>query len=346
MTEDFILAGDIGATKTGLALYALSDATDGPLLKKTFSNKEFTGLSEVISAFLTGREQPPCRACFGVAGPVRENRVRMTNLDWRIDGDALAEQFGMEQVLLVNDLVATAAGAVVLPADKLMPLNAGRSDADGGIGVLAVGTGLGQSFAVPVNNRLRFFPTEGGHTSFAPRNQEQMDLLRFMLARQGVKPPHVSVEQVCSGMAVPDLYAFMLTRCAEPEWMLRKRQQAEIAGFGQTPLIVSAADAALSGALSSVTACEPAVRAVQLLVDILAAEAADLALKVLATGGIYLGGGMVPRLLPFFERERFMGIFSRGVYRQMLADIPAHLIMEPKAALLGARRLALEAGGS
>jgi glucokinase len=346
--EDTLLAGDIGATKTSLALYALSDATGCPLLEKTFSNKAFAGLPEVISTFLDGQETTPHRACFGVAGPVRENRVRMTNQNWSLDGAALAEQFGMERVLLVNDLMATAAGALVLPADKLIPLNPGRPDACGGIGVLAVGTGLGQSFAVPVNNRLRPFPTEGGHTSFAPSNQEQIDLLQFMLARQaqkknqrehhGTEPPHVSAEQVCSGMALPDLYAFMLTRCSEPTWMKEKRlrTEAEPDSDELTPLIVSAAD--------TETSCEPAARAVQLLVDILAAEAAGLALKVLATGGIYLGGGMVPRLLAFFERERFMGIFIRGIYQRMLADIPVHLIMEPDTALLGARQLALNAG--
>lgn len=354
--EDALLAGDIGATKTSLALYALSGVTGGPLLAKTFSNKAFAGLPEVISTFLAGRGITPHRACFGVAGPVRENRVRMTNQNWSLDGAALAEQFGMEQVSLVNDLVATAAGALVLPADKLIPLNPGRPDACGGIGVLAVGTGLGQSFAVPVNNRLRPFPTEGGHTSFAPRNQEQMDLLQFMLTRQaqeenqrehhGTEPPHVSVEQVCSGMALPDLYAFMLTRCSEPTWMKEKRLRAEAESGSDalTPLIVGTADTALSGVSFSETFCEPAVRAVQLLVDILAAEAAGLALKVLATGGIYLGGGMVPRLLAFFEWERFMGIFIRGIYRRMLADIPVHLIMEPDTALLGARQLALDAG--
>jgi glucokinase len=331
MTESFILAGDIGATKTDLALYV---STGYPLLEKTFCNKDFSGLSEIISVFLADQTNTPDRACFGVAGPVRENRVRMTNLNWSIDGTELARTFGLKQAVLVNDLVATAAGAVVLPPDSLVPLNIGRQDPTGGIGVLAVGTGLGQSFAVPVNDRLRPFPTEGGHASFAPRNQEQIDLLQFMLARR----KHVSVEQVCSGMAVPDLYAFMLTRCAEPEWMEQKRLRAESSEL--TALIVRKADAALAGEIN----CEPALQAIQLFIDILVAEAANLALKVLATGGIYLGGGMVPRLLPFLKRERFMAIFSRGVYHRMLADIPVHLIMEPKTALLGARQLALEAG--
>ncbi|XOF34200.1 MAG: glucokinase [Candidatus Electrothrix sp. YB6] len=341
-----ILAGDIGATKTALALYDITDiagdSAGSLLLKKTFRNTEFRAFQEVISAFLAGQERLPKRACFGVAGPVRANRVQMTNLHWTVDGDEFAGQFGMDRVLLVNDLVATAAGAVQLADDGLIPLNQGQRKPDGSIGVLAAGTGLGQAFAMPVNNRLQPFPTEGGHASFAPRNQEQMELLQFMLARQKEQAteqaphltPHVSVEQVCSGMALPDLYAFMLTRCSEPEWMQKTRLQTEPDDLA--PLIVRTANTALHESPS----CEPAVRAVQLLVDILAAEAANLALKVLATGGIFLGGGMVTRLLPFFTPERFMAIFCRGIYRQMLADIPVHIIVEPDTALLGARQLA------
>jgi glucokinase len=368
-----LLAGDIGATKTVLALYDINDINDTgdigdtggarndlPAAEATFRNKEFSGLAEVISSFLAGRQEQPVRACFGVAGPVRENRVRMTNLDWDLDGSALAAQFRMEEVLLVNDLVATTAGAVHLPQDSLVMLNQGRSEAGGNIGVLAVGTGLGQSFAVPLpdepgkpgelsDRRFRPFPTEGGHVSFAPRNQEQIELLRFMFARSErqqqtsrsrqfphVKFQHVSAEQVCSGRALPDLYDFQCTLCPEPEGMRAKRLAAEPDAL--SPLIVEAANAALAGKLP----CEPAVRAVRLLLDILAAEAANFSLKVLACGGIFLGGGMLPRLLAHIDPARFMEIFCRGVYRDMLADIPVHIITEPKTALLGARQLAMQ----
>jgi glucokinase len=328
MQEGLVVAGDVGATKTALALYG---AESRPLRQAVWKNSELNSLDEALAAFLAGQETGPLRACFGVAGPVRGNRAAMTNLNWQIDGDALARQFGLRQALLVNDLVAAAAGAALLPADKLRPLNAGQPDPSGCVAVLAVGTGLGEAFLAP--GQKRPFPTEGGHASFAPRTEEQIDLLRFLLKQQ----PHVSVEQVCSGMALPDLHAFMLTRCPEPDWMTRQRQEADAAGL--PPLIVSSACAALSG---SGPACEPAVRALRLLTDILAAEAANLALKTLATGGVYIGGGMTPRLLPFFEPERFMAIFCRGVYQDMLAGIPVHLILEPDTALIGARQLALE----
>ncbi|MGB5685017.1 MAG: glucokinase, partial [Candidatus Electrothrix sp.] len=276
--------------------------------------------------------------------------VCMTNLDWVIDGSALAAQFGMDEVLLVNDLVATTAGAVLLPQDSLVTLNQGRPEAGGSIGVLAVGTGLGQSFAVPLRDELgdkRFqpFPTEGGHVSFAPRNQEQIELLQFLLTcseRQKISQQfrHVSVEQVCSGMALPDLYAFQLTRCPEPEWMQAKRLTVAVEPDALTPLIVGAANAAAPG-VNEGPPCEPAVEAVRLLLDILAAEGANFALKVLATGGIFLGGGMLPRILAHIDRMRFMEIFCRGVYRDMLADIPVHIITDPKTALIGARQLAM-----
>jgi glucokinase len=326
MAERTVLAGDIGGTKTTLALYDRSGAL---LRETTFRNSEFSGLEQVLARFLEPENTPPLRACFGIAGPVRANRVQMTNLDWLVDGDQLAQRIGAERVLLVNDLVATAAGAVVLPADSLRTLNSGSPDPMGAVGVLAPGTGLGQAFLLALDGKKIPFPTEGGHSSFAPRDQQQIELLQFLLRSRD----HVSVEQVCSGLAVPDLYRFMAERFEEPAWL---RQQLAAAD-DPTPVIVAAANAAIDGHRE----CEPARRALQLFVDILAAEAANLCLKVLATGGIYLGGGMPPRLLAFFDHRRFMDIFCRGVYRDMLARVPVHVVLEPKTALLGARELAL-----
>lgn len=288
MVNQAVLAGDIGGTKTTLALYG---QTGEVLRETTFKNHKFDSLQSVIRSFLTGLDHQPARACFGIAGPVKGNRVRMTNLDWTIDGRELADHFALEHVLLVNDLVATTAGAVLLPAYSLVTINNGRIDPKGTIGVLAPGTGLGQSFAVKVNNRLQPFPSEGGHCSFAPRNQEQIRLLEFMLEKR----PHVSVEQVCSGMVIPDLYAFMTMHSPEPEWMAKRRMESD----DQTPVIVQAANEALAGG----PACETAVRTVQLFVDILAAEAANLTLKVLATGGIYLEGVCRPGYFLFLTRN-------------------------------------------
>ncbi len=328
MNNQTILAGDIGGTKTTLALY---ESTGNTLLEQTYKNNQYNSLQQVITAFLVDQEQPPARACFGIAGPVRNNRVQMTNLDWLIDGNELSNHFGIKQVALVNDLVATTAGAVILPSDKLVTINIGRPNPEGIIGVLAPGTGLGESFAVPVNQRMQPFPSEGGHSSFAPRSQDQIDLLQFMQHHKN--ETHISVEQVCSGMAIPDLYAYVITSCPEPEWMRQRLTESD----DHTPVIVKSAHEAIARGIP----CEPATRTVQLFIDILAAEAANLALKILATGGIYLGGGMPPRLLDFFNAQRFMDIFCRGVYQEMLADIPIHIILDSKTALVGAREIAM-----
>ena len=325
MNDRPILAGDIGGTKTVLALYEPAGTV---LTQTTYKNSRFSSMQAVLQNFLARQNPAPSRACLGVAGPVHNNRVQMTNLDWLLDGRELAEHFGMERMLLVNDLVATTAGALQLPPESLVTINSGQPDPQGIIGVLAPGTGLGQSFVLPGNTCRLPFPSEGGHASFAPRNEEQIALLRFLLKTR----PHVSVEQVCSGMAIPDLYAFAVLNTPEPIWI---RQQLA-ATDDQTPVIVQAANTALKGGKS----CGPAVHAIRLFVDILAAEAANLALKVLATGGIYLGGGMPPRLLNFFDQDRFLEIFCRGVYTEMLTAMPIHIIRDSKTALIGAHELA------
>ena len=321
-----VLAGDIGGTKTALALY---DHNSILLREKTYSNRLFASLADIIDDFLSPVQHLPQTACLGVAGPVTENRVNMTNLDWSINGHKLSMTFNFTKVLLVNDLVATAAGVNVLPPESLLTINKGCQLPQKTIAVLAPGTGLGQAFAVTRNNRLHTFPSEGGHSSFAPINQQQIDLLNFMLNKKN----HVSVEQVCSGKAIPDLFSFLSLTCSPPAWLTKKLRKSS----DQTPKIIQAAVDAVTGG----TSCETAVRTVQLFIDILAAEAANLALKTLATGGVYLGGGLPPRIAVFFDKNRFMKIFCRGVYKNLLADIPVQIILDKNTALTGAREIAL-----
>lgn len=321
-----VLAGDIGGTKTALALYN----PDRTLLREaTYINRQFSDILEVIGNFLAGEKHQPGRVCLGAAGPVRDNRVRMTNLDWVIDAEKICSCFPFDSVRLVNDLVATTAGVQHLPADGLLAINPKERKPQGTIAVLAAGTGLGQSFAVWHENRLYPFPSEGGHATFAPRNQQQIELLTFMLKSK----KHVSVEQVCSGLAIPDLFTFISSACPPPDWLNRQlRHQPD-----QTPTLIRAAVNALTGG----PACEAAVRTMFLFVDILAAEAANLTLKSLATGGVYIGGGIPPRILPFFDTTRFMSFFSRGSFSDLLAAIPVHIILASETALTGARELAM-----
>jgi len=319
-----LLAGDIGATKTALALYDAAGFPEPPLRQQTYRNALFSCFDDLLLEFLHQNAPQPTSACFGVAGPVRANAVKMTNLNWSITGDALQARHGFARVELQNDLVTTAMGAIHLPATDLHPLNLGVPEAGGVMAVLAPGSGLGEAFLVHHHGAYHPYPSEGGHASFAPRNGEQMDLLAFMLKRH----PHVSVERVCSGLAIPELFAFMTTRHQVPAWLLAELEGAT----DRTPVIIQAALHALQGK----RACDIAVHTLALLVDILADEAANLALKTLALGGLFLGGGLAPRLLPFLTPERFLPIFTRGAYHDLLSRIPIQVICNPHTALLGA----------
>lgn len=326
-SQELLLAGDIGATKTTLALYshvALEQAGGLPQRQETFQNRNFACFDDVLAVFLGPGGQIPPYACIGIAGPVLNDSAEMTNLNWRLDARELEKRHGFIEVRLINDLVATAVGFPYLASSELNIINAGSPAKPATLAVLAPGTGLGQAFLIPHGKGYIPCPSEGGHVSFAPRNGEQMDLLEFMQRRH----KHVSVEEVCSGLAVPDLFAFMSTRHTVPEWLHREVRQAEDA----TPVIVTAARRAVEGK----RVCGVAVHTMQLFCDILADEAANLVLKTMALGGVYLGGGMSPRLLPFLQPERFMRIFTRDYTSELLTRIPVALILNKQTALFGA----------
>ncbi|MCL1979534.1 MAG: glucokinase [Proteobacteria bacterium] len=326
-----LLVGDLGATKTSLALYRAEAWPGPPLRQQTFRNQDFAGFDDLLTTFL-GDRTLPAAICLGVAGPVLGNAAHMTNLSWSIQGAALQARFGCSQALLVNDLVATAAGIPWLAPADLHPLNPNKKNASGAaMAVLAPGSGLGEAFLVPHGDLFLPFPSEGGHASFAPRTAKQIELLRFMADRHG----HVSVEQVCSGLAIPELFAFVAANRPVPEWLATELELAA----DKTPVIVRAAIDA--GQLNK--PCDPAVLALDLFLDILADEAANLALKTLALGGLFIGGGLAARILPLIEAERFMAIFTRGVHHQMLARIPVQVILNPQTALLGAAALGIQA---
>jgi len=319
-----LLAGDLGATKTTLALYDATAWPGAPLRQQIFQNRAFANFDSLLAAFLESPQPAPVAACLGVAGPVLANAVTMTNLNWSIAAADLQTRFGIHRVDLINDLVATALGALHLEPQDLHCLNPGKKRDGTALAVLAPGSGLGEAFLLPHNGTHFPCPSEGGHASFAPRNEEQIDLLTFMRQQHD----HVSVEQVCSGLAIPDLMAFVATREPTPDWLQAELYQAA----DRTPVIVQAAISAARGERP----CAIAIHTLNLFLDILADEAANLALKTLALGGIFLGGGLAPRLLPLLDPHRFMAVFARGTYRDLLARIPVQVIVNPQAALLGA----------
>ncbi|MGD9946949.1 MAG: glucokinase [Desulfobulbus sp.] len=320
---EVLLAGDIGATKTVLALYGAWPGK--PLRQQVFRNADYGDFWSLLTDFLQeGGRLKPLTACLGVAGPVMANHVHMTNLNWSIDGGEMCRRFGLRQVHLINDLLATAVGALQLPETELKVLNQGRAQERAVQAVLAPGSGLGEGFLVPLGESFVPCASEGGHASFAPRNEVQSELLAYMRARQ----EHVSVEQVCSGLAIPDLFAFMATRFPVPPWLSGQLQQA----VDPTPVILGAA----MQPTHEGGPCEVACQTLQLFLDILADEAANLVLKTLAFGGLFLGGGLSARLQSWIAPEHFMAIFCRGTYGERLSEVPVRIILNPETALLGA----------
>ncbi|MCZ7668586.1 MAG: glucokinase [Chloroflexi bacterium] len=290
-----LLAGDIGGTKTAVALFSTESDTLQPEVELTFQNRNYDSLEAVIYEFMRAHPKSITSASFGVAGPVVKGRANITNLPWVIDQTAIQKHLIFPQVHLLNDLEAIASAVPHLTDEDIETLNPGVVEPQGAIAVIAPGTGLGEAFLVWNGERYQAPPSEGGHVSFGPTNQEQVELLLYMLK----KFEHVSVERVCSGSGIPNIYACIKEngRFPEPEWLQKELAEAVDA----TPVIVQAA------IKHQTPICAATLH---LFLDILADEASNLALKVLSTGGVYLGGGIPPRILSELQKPRFMQVFS------------------------------------
>jgi len=265
-----------------------------------------------------------------VAGPVVGGRVEVTNLPWVVDEAQLVEALGLCSVRLLNDLAAIAHAVPWLEPADLYTLNEGKPGSGGSIAIVAPGTGLGEAYLTWDGSRYRAYPSEGGHADFAPADSLQLEMLRYWQERL----EHVSVERVGSGRGLPNIYAFLRDsgRAAEPLWLAEALAGAD----DPTPIIAKAA-------LDSERSCQLCQATLDTFVSILAAEAGNLALKVLATGGVYLGGGIPPRILPALTDGRFMAPFLRkGRMSHLLAQMPVHVILHSKVALLGAACRGLE----
>ncbi len=330
-----LLAGDIGGTKTNLAVYTPAAGRLGePRLAQTFPSAEYSSLEAIIQEFLRNLDAPIEYAAFGVAGPVVESTATITNLPWTMSEEQLSTTLRIPSVQLLNDLAATAYSVPYLTTEDLCTLNAGEPDPHGAVAIIAPGTGLGEAFTtVDAHGRYTVHPSEGGHSDFAPTTVEEIELLRYLLENRGrvreehQRYAHVSYERLCSGQGLPNIYDFLKHKgLVEPDWL-----EASLAGVSEpTPIIVGAA-------LDTSRPCEICRATLALFVDILGAEAGNLALKVLATGGVYLGGGIPPRILSYLENGNFRTAFERkGRFGPLLSKMPVHVIRNPKAALLGA----------
>lgn len=317
-----LLAGDIGGTKTVVALFTEELGPRYPLYKETFPSRQYASLEAVIQAYLQNKEVAVSHAAFGVAGPVVRDRAEITNLPWILDERHLERAFGFRRVHLLNDLQAVATSIPILEPADLVTLHAGSPAPGGTIGVIAPGTGLGEAFLTWHGTRYQAFPSEGGHTDFAADTPLELDLLRHLLGRYD----HVSYERVCSGIGIPNLYTFFheTGRFKEPDWLRTQVQGAA----DPTPFIVRAAQEERAPI---------ATATLELFVNILAREAGNLALKLLATGGIYFGGGIPPRILDELRDGRFIEHFlDKGRFRDLLQQIPLQVILNGEAALIGA----------
>ncbi|MFP3870371.1 MAG: glucokinase [Syntrophobacteria bacterium] len=324
-----LLAGDIGGTKTSLAIFR-TDAREGPIAEASFENARYPDLTGLVREFLEHIDLKVERACFGVAGPVVGGRVATTNLPWVVEAEQLREAFNLVSVQLLNDLEAIAHAVPLLKPDDLHILNRGKPAAGGAMAVLAPGTGLGEAFLVWDGSCYRPHPSEGGHVDFAPTNPLQIELLHYLQSYH----EHVSYERICSGLGLPNIYAFLRDRGyeEEPAWLAERLG----AVHDPTPVIVNSA-------LDRQSLCDICVSAVNIFASILGAEAGNLALKVLATGGLYLGGGIPPRILSVLEEGTFMEAFRRkGRMSDLVEHMPVQVILNPNCALLGAAAHGLE----
>ncbi len=321
-----LLVGDIGGTKTHLALFE-DEKSRTPYLEKKFPSQEYPGLTEIVNEFLAIRALNGIhirQACFGVAGPVLDRRCKATNLPWVIDGPLLEQEAKIAHVAVINDLEANAYGLAVLKEEEFFILNPGKEKA-GNQGLLAAGTGLGQACLYWDGKTHHPFACEGGHCDFAPRDELEMELLRYLKKQFG----HVSYERVLSGSGLYQLYRFLIDMQLEKEHPeMRKKFAIE-----DPPTAIT--KAALEGT------CHTSLRAVRWFLSIYGAESGNLALKFFSLGGVFLGGGIAPRLRSLFDRGDFMnGFLDKGRFKPLLEEMPVKIILNDNAALLGALRYA------
>ncbi len=319
-----LLAGDIGGTKLHFGLFSKERGLRRPLAEAVYPSAEYGSLEEAAGRFLREAGRRAATAVFGVAGPVFEGASRITNLPWVIDESRLREALKMRAVRVINDVEAVACFVPFLRKQDLITLQAGAPIRHGAMAVIAPGTGLGEAWLTWNGKQYRACPSEGGHADFAPATELEAELVKYLRGRQA----HVSYERVCSGIGIANIYRFLKERghAVEPS-ALGKALSRET---DPVPLIVEKA-------LDRKTPCDICVRTLDIFASILGAEAGNVALKILATGGVYLGGGIPPRILPYLKNRQFTEAFLRkGRMRQLVARIPVHVIMNPKAPLLGA----------
>jgi len=324
-----ILAGDVGGTKVHLALYDFEDGKLCPVRDHKFPAGEFSSLDDVVKRFFSGADGYPqvdpsqiLAACFGCPGPVREGRIKLTNLPWSLDSAALGASLGIQHLFLINDLEANAYGIPELAADKIFTLHTADPSAIGHRGLISAGTGLGEALLIWDGTKHRPIPSEGGHCDFAARTDREIALLEYLRRTLNGR---VSFERVVSGIGIKNVYAFLRDdqKMEEPAW-LRERMSTEDPN-------------AVIGQCGEDGSSEICHETLEIFAAAYGAEAGNIALKVLATGGIYLGGGIAPKVLKTLQGGAFTQAFlDKGRLATVLEAIPVRVILDDACALLGA----------
>jgi len=351
-----LLAGDIGGTKTILRLVdgteIVKDSQTQERLKTLYESRYLSGdypdLVPIVKQFLQeaqeqlGENLHPEKACFAIAGPVVHQTAKLTNLPWHLDAQYLGSELAISQVTLINDFEAVGYGVTGLPESDLLVLQKGQHQADSPIGVIGAGTGLGQCFVTPLANGIKVYPCEGGHTDFAPRYELEFQLMKYLLAKHSID--RISVERVVSGPGIIAIYQF-LRDTATQRWRDRNMatESPEISDIvkewehqiGLTEVTVDPAAAISQAALEKRDHLSE--QTMQLFVESYGAEAGNLALKLLPYGGLYIAGGIAPKILPLLETSEFMQAFSnKGRMKPILAKVPVYVVLNPQVGLIGA----------
>jgi glucokinase len=325
--ESMILSGDIGGTNSRLALFGEDLRVR---MEKIYPSRDYPGLDEVVRVFLRETGAKADRACFGVAGPVKEGKSKTTNLPWSLDEEQLSAELGIPRVRLINDLEASAHGIPSLAAEDQLVLHPGDPESRGNLALIAAGTGLGEAGLFWDGEEHQPFATEGGHASFSPRNEREWRLLAQLLTEFDT----VSWERVVSGPGLFHIYRFLRDEAggAEPEWLEKELRE------GEAPATI------VRAALSA--ASPLCVETLDLFVELYGAEAGNLALKMMATGGLYIGGGVAPKILPRLRGPGFLeAFFDKGRMRPLMEAMPVRLILDDRIALKGAARFAARMKG-
>ena len=331
-----LLAGDIGGTKTILRLVEFSETVGlKTLYEESFPSGDFPDLVPIVQKFLhTANFTTPEKACFAIAGPVRGNTAKLTNLSWFLDTDRLIQELGIVSISLINDFAAVGYGIFGLTKQDLFTLQVGKYQPAAPMAVIGAGTGLGQGFLIKHGNQYQVFPSEGGHTDFAPRNELEFQLLKYLLDKHNID--RVSVERVVSGLGIISIYQFLrdqqiATESPEIGQAVRTwEQEAQKTEKTVDPgAFIGSAALQKSDRLSEKT--------IELFVAAYGAEAGNLALKLLPYGGLYIAGGIAPKILPLIQNGSFMlNFIQKGRMVSLLKEIPVHIILNQQVGLIGA----------